>query len=74
MIDSAEIIRAEMAEIDFSFGEIVIVSDGVAGSMASIFTSTISQFSKNSNRTGANTKVTTVAYGEFHVKLGPAFH
>ena len=58
-----------MGEIDHSFDKFVIVSDGIAGSMASIFTSTVSQFSKNSDRSYVSIEVTTVAYGEDCVLL-----
>ena len=67
LIGFSEMVRTDMAEIDYSFDEIIILSDGVAGSMASIFCSTVSQFSKNSNQTYATPTVKTVAYGEFRI-------
>jgi len=48
---------------DHSFESYVILSDGVAGSMASIFTKTVSQLWKNRDKSNVDTEVITVAYG-----------
>ena len=52
-----------MGEVDHQFDKYIIVSDGVAGSMAAIFSSTAKQLWQNRDLSRITTEVVTVAYG-----------